>query len=113
MAHIVGSVEDAHVARDAHKHILGDVDLHEDEKLVQGAEYVPHAAQVDPLGAVNTKQVLNGALLVLSVDDEVAGRYGEDRNDSKDEVAQEEELELRFGEILVEAQSVARHEWQV
>lgn len=109
----VGSLEDSHSSRDSHENVLGDIDLHEDEELVECTKDVTHSAQVDPLGAVDAKQVLHRSLLVLLVDDEVSRGDSEDGNHTEYKVANEEELELLLGHFFVEVEPVLGDERQV
>jgi len=46
-------VEKAHVAWNANKHILGDVDLHQDKELMECAEDISNWGQVNPFVAVD------------------------------------------------------------
>ena len=70
------SLEEAHVARDPHEHVLRDIDLHQDEQLEHRTEDVTHDAHVDPLTAVETKQVLGLAIILLVRDNQVSDDHG-------------------------------------
>ena len=69
-------VEHSHITGDAHKHILGDVDLHKDQELVQRAKDVTHARKVDPLVTIHAEEMLSLLLILLLVNNEVAGGNG-------------------------------------
>ena len=43
------AIEQVHSARDPDQHILGDVDLHQNQQLVKSAEDVADRGHVDPL----------------------------------------------------------------
>ena len=62
----------------ANEYNLRDVDLHEDEKLVKGAENISDTGHVDPLVSMQAEQVLSVALDFLSIDDEVASGDSQD-----------------------------------
>ncbi len=65
-------VKKTFIPRNAHKHILRNVDLHEDQNLVERSECITHGRQIDPLIAIDTEKMLFGAFLLSFVHDEVA-----------------------------------------
>ena len=84
----------AQAVGDADQNHLRDIDLHEDEDLVQSAEDVTDAWQVDPLIAVDAKQMLPCAWNALPVDDEVARGDCQSGEKTEDNVGDEEEFRL-------------------
>ena len=100
-------LEDAHVARDTDEDVLRDVDLHQDEELVEGAENVANGTQVDPFSSVHAKQVLHRIGVGLFVQDEVSSSDCENRDDSEDKVANKEALSLLLEKHFVVSQFVA------
>ena len=78
----------------ANEYNLRDVDLHEDEKLMKGAENISDTGHVDPLVSMQAEQVLSVALDFLSIDDEVASGDSQDWADAKEDVGPEEEPSL-------------------
>ena len=71
------AVEQLHPTRDPDQHILGDVDLHQNQQLVQSAKDVADRGEVDPLEAIDAEEVLLGTLMVLACDDEVTSGHGQ------------------------------------
>ena len=106
---VVVLAKETHVARDAHEHVLRDVDLHQYEKLVKSSEHVADGRKVDPLVALHAQQVLVRTRLVLPVDNEVARGDGHDRDEAEDEVSDEQALGLLLEKLRVEPEAVFRH----
>ena len=94
-------LEYALVVGDANKDNLRDVDLHEDEELVKGAENIADPRHVDPLVSVQAEQVLSVALNFLPIDDKVASSDSQNGADSEEDVGPEEEPSLRCKELHV------------
>ena len=104
-------LEHALVVGNANKDNLRDVDLHEDEELVKGAENVADARHVDPLVTVQAEQVLSVALNLLPIDDKVASSYSQNGADSEEDVGPEQESSLRLEELHVVIELV-RADWR-
>lgn len=66
------NIEQTHSSRDAHQHVLRDVDLHQNKQLVESAEDVSNWAQVDPLVSIEAKKMLLASLNILPVHDKVS-----------------------------------------
>ena len=68
-------LENAHSFWNSDHYNLHQIDLHQNENLVQRAEYIPHRSHIDPLSPIVAQNVNLMSLSPLPIQDKTTSQY--------------------------------------